>query len=129
MVFNDRQWSRTLSSSSGLTGGPSNRWTSRWKRRAGVYWVPLSRGRRLSLHSWQHFELMERRRRRQRPFQCGGAGAPRIVGGAFLAHERLNQAVDKDQHAEAGNVGAERRYQIPAGERVGIVDIAARHAR
>src|SRR3954447_13365111 len=32
-----------------------------------------------SLHARQHFELVERRRRGQRPFQRGGAGAPRIV--------------------------------------------------
>src|ERR1700743_3589670 len=80
------------------------------------------------LHPRQRFELVERRRRGQRPFQRGGAGAPRIVGSLALAHERFDHAVDEDQHAKAEDVGADRGDQVPAGERIGIVDIAARHA-
>ena len=36
--------------------------------------------------------------------------------------------IEEDQHAEAGDVGADRGDQVPAGEGVRIVDIAARHA-
>src|SRR6202000_2093521 len=54
------------------------------------------------LHSWQHFELVERRRRRQRPFQRGRTGSPRIVRSLLLAHEGIDHAVYEDQHAAAG---------------------------
>src|SRR3954471_4203426 len=77
-------------SSPGLTGRPSNLDASVRIETSAFTGSPPSRGRQLSLHLRQHFELVERRRRRQRPFQRGGAGAPRIVGSLFLAHERLN---------------------------------------
>src|SRR3954469_23064903 len=81
------------------------------------------------LDTRQHFELMERRRRGQRPFQRGGTDAPRAVRGLLLADERIDDTVDEDQHREAGNVRADRRHQIPAREGVRVIDIAARHAR
>src|ERR1700722_16889347 len=80
------------------------------------------------LHARQHFELAERRRRRQRPFQRGGARPPWIGAGRLLAREGVDQAPEEDQDAEAGDVGADRGHQIPAREGIGIVDIAARHA-
>src|SRR5258708_1827838 len=60
------------------------------------------------LHPRQHLELMERRRRRQRPFQRRGSSAPRIIGGLLLADEGIDDTVDEDQDAEAGDVGADR---------------------
>src|SRR5690242_18532876 len=40
----------------------------------------------------QDLELVERRRRRQRPFQRGRARAPRVVGCTALLGERLGDA-------------------------------------
>ena len=45
-----------------------------------------------------------------------------------LRDEGLEHAVEEDQHADAGDVGADRRDLVPAGEGIGIVDVAARHA-
>ena len=59
------------------------------------------------LHARQHFELVERRRRRQRPFQRGGAHTPGIVGRLLLAGESVDHAVDEDQDTKTRNVGAE----------------------
>src|SRR5437763_8774613 len=71
---------------------------------------------------------MERRRGWQRPFKRGGARAPRSVGRPFLAHERMGDAEEEHERAKSGNIGAERRYQVPAGESVGVIGDAARHA-
>ena len=52
-----------------------------------------------------------------------------LSGRLLLAQiERVEQPVEEDQRAEAGDVGADRRDVVPARERVRIVDIAARHA-
>src|SRR5665647_3528035 len=80
------------------------------------------------LYPRQGFELMERRRRRQRPFQSGRAHAPRIVAGDALLHEGFRHAEQEHQHAEAGDVGAVGRDLVPAVERFRIVDRTARHA-
>ena len=81
-----------------------------------------------SLDQRQHFELVERRRRGQRPFERGRARPPRIVGRAFLAPERNHHAVEEDHDADGRNVGAERGDHVPTVERIRIVNIAARHA-
>src|SRR5437763_628594 len=67
-----------------------------------------------SLDPRQHVELMERRRRRQRPFERRRAGAPWIVGRALAAQEGLGHAEEEDQHAEARDVRADRRHDVPA---------------
>src|SRR3954451_5333471 len=82
-----------------------------------------------SLHPWQHFELVKWRRRGQRPFQRGGAGAPRIVSRPLFPDKGHRDTVDEDQHAKPGQIGPERGHQVPAREGVRIVDIAPRHAR
>src|SRR5580704_2821953 len=71
---------------------------------------------------------MERRRRRQRPFQRGGARPPWIGGGALLAHEGVDDADEEHQSAQAGDVGANRRDEIPTGERIRIIGEPAWHA-
>ncbi len=72
---------------------------------------------------------MERRRRRQRPLECGRAGTPRIVPCPLLADEGLEDAEEEDQRAQSRDVGADRRDEVPAGERVGVIGDAARHPR
>src|SRR4029077_11502648 len=48
---------------------------------------------------------------------------------ALLANEGQYHAVEEHQHAETGNIRADRRDEIPPGERIRIVDVATRHAR
>ena len=71
---------------------------------------------------------MERRRRRQRPFQRGRTCTPRIARRLFLANEGEDHAVEEDQDAEGRDVRPDRRDQVPAGECIRIIDVAARHA-
>src|SRR6185437_2446998 len=47
----------------------------------------------------------------------------------LLAHKRKRHAVKEHKHAKARNVRADRGNEIPTGECIGVVDIAARHAR
>src|SRR5262245_65853478 len=61
------------------------------------------------LDTRQYVELMERRRRRQGPFQRGRAGTPRIVRRPLLAHEGMDEADEEDDQADERDVGAERR--------------------
>ena len=51
-----------------------------------------------------------------------------FAGDAACSAERVEHAVEEDQRAEAGDVGADRGDEVPAGEGVRIVDVAARHA-
>src|SRR3954470_2878150 len=81
-----------------------------------------------SLDQRQLVVLVERRRRRQRPFERGGACPPWIVCRPLLAHERLGDAEEEHQRAKPRKVGSERGDQVPAGESVGIVGDAPRHA-
>src|SRR5947207_3653485 len=83
---------------------------------------------RLALDQRELVVLVERRRRRQRPFQGGGAHAPGIVGRLLLAHEGLDHAVEEHQRAEGRYIGAERGDEVPAGIGVRIVSDAPRHA-
>src|SRR5882672_7461414 len=93
---------------------PSPACTRRRRRRGSgppppPYPPPLAvgngRGRRApSLDQRQYVELVERRRRRQRPFEGGRARSPRIVGRSFLADEGAHHSVEEDQHADAGDI-------------------------
>src|ERR1051326_8226726 len=75
----------------------------------------------ISLDPWQLVELVERRRRRQRPFQRGRPRTPRIVGRLLLAGEGRAHPDEEEQQAQRRDVGANRRYVVPAGEGVRIV--------
>src|SRR6266581_2396826 len=81
-----------------------------------------------SLDQRQLVILVERWRRRQRPFERGRARAPWIVRRLFLAHERVGYAEEEHERTQPRKVGAERRDQVPAGESIGIVGNAPRHA-
>src|SRR5690349_14885214 len=104
----------------------------RWSRRNGdasAIRYSLFAIRVFSLDPRQRLELVERRRRRQGPFQRRGALAPRIVGCPLLAHEDGDVVrIEEPDDAGEEDVGAEGGDGVPAGEAVGIVDIAARHA-
>src|SRR6516162_5086977 len=73
--------------------------------------------------------LMERWWRRERPFQRGCARSPWIVGGPPFLGEGLRQPPQEDQHTDPGNVGTDRRDEVPSCEGIGIVHVATRHAR
>src|SRR5262245_56987694 len=81
-----------------------------------------------SLDQGQLVVLVERRRRRQRPFERRRARAPRIVRRLHLAHERVGDAEEEHQRAKPGKIGPERGNQVPAGERIGVIGDAPRHA-
>src|SRR5215813_11472613 len=81
-----------------------------------------------SLYQRQLVELVERRRRRQRPFERGRARAPRIVARPLLAHEGIRHAEEEHQRAECRDERSDRRYVVPAPERIRVVGDAARHA-
>src|SRR5215218_9522244 len=57
-----------------------------------------------SLDARQHVELVERRRRRQGPFQRGRARAPWIIGRSLLAQEGVNKADEEDDQAEERDI-------------------------
>jgi hypothetical protein len=80
-------------------------------------------------HAGKRVELVERWWRGQGPFQRRRTLAPRIVGRALLAPERIDHAVHEHEQADEENVGANRRHQVSAGEGVRVVGVAARHAR
>src|SRR6266545_7521760 len=80
-------------------------------------------------HLRQGLELMEWRRRRQRPFQRGRARAPGILAGPPLAREGENHVHEEHQHADGEQIGADRRDEIPVPERVRIVGDPPWHAR
>src|ERR1700737_4179670 len=84
--------------------------------------VPPDGGVRPSLSDERQLVvLVEGRRRRQRPFERGGAGTPRIVCGLFFTHECMGYTEEEDQRPNARHIRAERRNQIPAGKRVRII--------
>src|SRR5262249_17223048 len=66
--------------------------------------------------------------RGQRPFQRGGARPPRIAGGMPRLDEGFGQANKENEHADTRNIRAPGRHVVPAGKRIRIVDIAARHS-
>src|SRR5262245_27555186 len=72
----------------------------------------------------QLFPLMERRRGRKLPLERCCALAPGVGGYRPLAAERLEDPVEEDQRADAGNVRSVGRDHVPPGEGVGIVDVA-----
>src|SRR5258707_727259 len=71
---------------------------------------------------------MEGRWRGQRPFERGRARTPWIVCRLLLAHERVCYAEEEYQCAESREIRAERRDEVPAGESIGVVSDATRHA-
>src|ERR1700758_2090516 len=73
--------------------------------------------------------LVERRGRRQRPFERRCTRPPRVVASLFFAHERPRHSEKENEHAEGRNIRADRRDEVPPSESVGIIDDAARHAR
>src|SRR5690606_10921122 len=83
------------------------------KRGSGREWT---RPERFSLDPRQFRELVERRRRGQRPFERRRAFAPGAVGCLLLPDEGLRHAEEEDQHAEGRDVGADRRDFVPVGE-------------
>src|SRR6185437_4586223 len=82
----------------------------------------------LLLNARQRLELMERRRRGQRPFECRCAGAPRIARCDALLHESLDETNKEEEHANSGDKGSDRGHLVPAVERVRIIGYAARPA-
>src|SRR5690242_11604626 len=89
----------------------------------------MSSRRLLLLDTWQRFELVERRRRRQRPLEGRRADTPRIVARDPFPHKGLDHAIEEDEDTEARNIRTVGRDHVPTMERVRIVDITARHAR
>src|SRR5713226_1242101 len=83
---------------------------------------------RASADARQNLKLMERRGRRQRPFERRRTGAPRVVGGFLFADESLGQTEQEHQQAACRNIRPDRGHQVPRVKGVGIVDDAARHA-
>src|SRR5690606_5908999 len=73
----------------------------------------------------QRRELVEGRRGRKRPFERGGPVPPGIVAGHALPREGLRDGDEEDEEAGGGDVGARRGDEIPSGEGVRIVRIAA----
>src|SRR5580704_15783175 len=72
--------------------------------------------------------LMEWRRRRQRPFQGRGSGAPGIVAGSLLARESMGHSEEEHQRAKSGEIRPQGGDQVPIGESVGVIDDPPRHA-
>src|SRR6516162_5361245 len=84
--------------------------------------------RRSSANERQGFELVERRRRGQSPFERGCALAPGIARRCLLAHKRTDHCIEEDQQAEREDVGAYRGHVIPTREGIRIVGDAPRHS-
>src|SRR5437764_12811695 len=61
---------------------------------------------------------VERRRRRQRPFERRRSLAPVIGADPFPEREGVEHDEYEEQRRGIGNEGADRRDEIPAGERV-----------
>src|SRR5712671_141561 len=78
----------------------------------------------VSLDQRQYVELVERRGRRQGPFEGGRARSPWIVRRSLLADEGAHHSVEEDQHADAGDIRSERGHHVPAMVGIGIVDVA-----
>src|SRR5258707_353901 len=76
----------------------------------------------------QSLPLVEWRRRRQSPFERGGADTPRIAGGLPFTEEGIRHRIEEHQYASRRNVSAAGRDEVPAGECVGIVGITTLHA-
>src|SRR5690606_8199576 len=81
-----------------------------------------------SFDARQRLVSMERRRRRQRPFERRRPGSPRIGGRALAPGESLRNAEQEDQEPGEGHVGTDRGDEVPTGEGIRIIRIAARHA-
>src|SRR6266851_2259722 len=77
----------------------------------------------------QHLVLVEWRRRGQGPFELGGPWSPRVVPGQLLARERPCHSDQEYEDAHSRDIRTDRRYEVPAGKGVGIVDVTARHTR
>src|ERR1019366_1231659 len=74
-------------------------------------------------------ECVEGRRRRQGAFERGRSRAPWIVAGEPLLGEGVIDQIEEQNGADAGDIGPEGGNPVPQGERVRIIDVAARHAR
>ncbi len=73
-------------------------------------------------------EGVVRRRGADGPFQRRRTLAPVVVGNLHLGGEDAIADIQEHQRADAGDVGADRGDEVPAGEGVRIVGVAARHA-
>src|SRR6185369_16018368 len=76
----------------------------------------------------ERFELVERRRARQGPFQRRRALAPVVAGGLLAGSEGVEDVDEEDQDRDGHDLVAERRHPVPVLEGRRIVRIAARHA-
>src|SRR6185437_1722032 len=74
-------------------------------------------------------ESMERRRRRDGPFEGRRPLAPRIGADALPGEERVEDDEDEEQRRAEGDVRTDRGDEVPAGKGVRIVADAPRHAR
>ena len=63
------------------------------------------------------------------PFQWRRAAAPGIASRALLADQCVSHPDQEDQEADARDICPDRRDEIPSGECIGIVGVAARHSR
>src|SRR4029450_7295174 len=81
-----------------------------------------------SLDQRQLVVLVERRRRGQRPFARRCARPPWMLRPLLLAHKCMGYTEKEHEGAESRKVRSERGDQVPAGESIGIVGNAARHA-
>src|SRR5579875_219028 len=74
-------------------------------------------------------ECVERRRRRDRPFERSRCWAPGIVTSKPLLGKCVIKQVDEQNRSDAGKVGSEGGNPVPVSESVRIVNVAAWHAR
>src|SRR3569833_2241959 len=65
-------------------------WIACWPERTGRTHLS-NRVTRQLLIPRQHFELVIRRWRRQRPFESGGTGPPRVIRSSMLADKRVGE--------------------------------------
>ncbi|CAN0333362.1 unnamed protein product, partial [Chrysoparadoxa australica] len=80
------------------------------------------------LDARQFVELVEGRRRGQRPLQRRGAFAPRVRFGRAATHDRLDQHQEEGGHADQHHHIAHGRDHVPHRIAVCIIHIPARHA-
>src|SRR5690348_12639160 len=74
-------------------------------------------------------KTMERRRRRYGPFQAGCPIAPWIGAYAPTRQQGVERDEDEKHRRSKRDVAANGRDEVPAGESLGIVRDAPRHAR
>src|SRR5690606_18338559 len=81
-----------------------------------------------SAYAWKGTELVIGRRGSEGPFQRLGTLSPRIGLRYAFARKRLRNENEKQHQSGGRDVGADGGNEVPAGEGVGVVGIAARHA-